>query len=198
MAEALKLGSGGADGTARVVEAYGQWAADSNALEARRLLLATLFKEQDMATKLSGVLAALEADPTPVEKDPLWADATDRLSQLWKGDIVTKALDLVLAEKRPRARRALISSFAQLAASPRLKELTPDQRQSLTETMIDVTAHMPPSQKPEMDKALRALGGNDLADILAGKVGAGHELESDRAYKESLEQTKRELAQQQK
>jgi hypothetical protein len=200
MAEAMQLSStSGTDAVGRTITAYAEWASDPSAVEARRLLLLTLFKEADIAQKLSGVLAAVEADPTPPEKDPLWAELTDQLSRLWKGDVATKAMDLVLAETRPRARRALISSFAQLATSDRLKELNPQQRQTLTETMIDLTVHVPATQKPEMDLALRKLGGNDLADIMAGKglTGKdGHMLESERAYYDALEQTKRDLAEQ--
>ncbi len=200
MAKAVALSKGrGLDATSQIVAEYGAMAGDPSALTARKLLLATLFAEKDIATKLSGVLAAIEADPTPPEKDPLWEQISRQLSELWTGDVATKGMDLVLAESRPRARRALISSYAALATSPRLGELTPDQKQTLTETMLSVTPHVPPGQKAEMDRALRALGGNDLADIMAGKglTGQdGHVLESERAYKDALAQTKKEMEQQ--
>ena len=200
MAEATRLSKGrSVEDTNKIVKAYGEWAGDPSALSERKLLLATLFAEQEIGKKLSGVLAAVEADPTPPEKDPLWERITKQLADLWKGDVATKALDLALVEKRPRARQAMISSFAEVATSQRLAEFTPDQKQTLTETMIDVSPHVPPSQKTEMDRALRALGGNDLADIVAGKGingKDGHVLESERAYQESLEKTKQELAHQ--
>jgi hypothetical protein len=199
LAEAKKLSQGGSEGTEPIVKAYAEWAGDPSALPERKLLLAALFAEQDIAKKLHGVLAAVEADPTPPEKDPLWERLTKQLADLWQGDVATKALDLTLAEKRPRARRALISSFAEVATSERLAELTPEQKQTLTETMIDVSLHVPPSQKTEMARALRALGGNDLADIVAGRGidgKDGHVLESERAYKAGLEQTKQEISRQ--
>jgi hypothetical protein len=142
------------------------------------------------------VLAAVEADPTPPEKDPIWPFLTESLSDLWEGDKATKGMDLVFAETRPRARRAVISSFAHLATSERLSELTAQQRQTLTETMIDIAPQVPDSQKPEVIAALRNLGGNDLADIMLGKglTGEdGHVLESERAYAKSLEDTRRAL-----
>jgi len=197
MAKAAELSKGrGLDAMQRVVSEYAALAGDPSALSARKLLLATLFGEKDLSLKLSGVLAAVEADPTPPEKDPFWEQIASQVSELWKGDTATKGMDLVLAEARPRARRVLISSFVALATSERLGELTPDQRQTLTETMVSVTPHVPPGQKSEVDRALRALGGNDLADIMAGKglTGKdGHVLESERAYNNALEQTKKEL-----
>jgi hypothetical protein len=65
--------------------------------------------------------------------------------------------------------------------------------------MIDVTPNLAPGQKGEVGRALRALGGNDLADIVAGKGldgKDGHVLESERAYNEALEQTKKDLERQ--
>jgi hypothetical protein len=200
MAKAAELSKGrGLDAMTRIAAEYGALAGDPSALSARKLLLATLFGEKDISLKLSGVLSAVEADLTPPEKDPLWEQISRQLSELWKGDVATQAMDLVMAEARPRARRVLISSFVDLATSERLRELTPDQRQTLTETMIDVAPHVAPGQKGEVGRALRALGGNDLADIMAGKglTGQdGHVLESERAYNQALEQTKKELEEQ--
>jgi hypothetical protein len=186
----------GLDATSRIVQAYGAWAKDPATVNARKLLLASLFKEDDIGKKLSGVLEAVEADQTPPENDPLWPFLTESLSDLWEGDKATKGMDLVLAETRPRAKQALISSFAQLATSERLSELSAEQRQTLTETMIDVTPQVPAAQKPEIIAALRKLGGNDLADIMMGKglTGKdGHVLESEQAYAKSLEDTRRAI-----
>jgi hypothetical protein len=200
MAKAAELGQGrGLDATTRIAEQYGLWAGDPSSLSARKVLLAKLFSPEDMGAKLSGVLAAVEADKTPPEKDPLWEQIATQLADLWKGDVATKGMDLALAEKRPRAHRALISSFIKVATSDRVKEFTPDQRQTLTETLIDVGSRVPAGEKKEFDPALRALGGNDLADIVAGKGRDGkdgHVFESERAFKAALEQTKEDLANQ--
>jgi hypothetical protein len=198
MAKAAELSQRrGLDAAAKIAEQYGQWANDPSSLSARKVLLAQLFAPEDMGQKLNGVLAAIEADPTPPEKDPLWEQIATQLADLWKGEIGTKGMDLALAEKRPRAHRALIASFVVVATTDRVKQITPDQRQTLTETMIDVASRGPAGQKKEIDPALRALGGNDLADIVAGKGldgKDGHVLESERAYNAALEQTKKDLA----
>ena len=184
-----------------VIDAYAAWAGDSSALAARRFLLASLFQEENLPKKLSSVLAAIEADSTPPERDPLWSELAESLSDLWQGETATRAMDLVVAEGRPRARRALISSFAHLVNSERLSRLSAEQRQTLTETLIDAAPKLPSTQRPEVDRALRKLGGNDLADIVAGKGltgDDGHELESERSYRKSLEETKRAFAQEDK
>jgi hypothetical protein len=131
----------------------------------------------------------VEADPTPAEKDPLWEFLVTSLADLWKGSAATAGMDLVVAEARPRARRALLSSFAEVATSERVTSYTAAQRQTLTETMIDLSVHVPTTQRPEIAGALRKLGGNDLADIMEGKgiTGKdGHVLESELAYEEGL------------
>jgi hypothetical protein len=142
------------------------------------------------------VLAAVEADPTAVEQDPLWDYLTQNLSEVWKGETATKGMDLMFAESRPRARRALISSFAHLANSDRWRELSAEQGQKLTNYFIDLYKELAPGQKPEVEAALRKVSGNDVVDILNGR-GLGdddHVLESERAYQESLTETQRALA----
>jgi len=196
MSEATRLSARRGD-TEAIVGAYAAWAGDPSSVAPRKLLLATLLSEEDIAKKLSSLLAAIEADPTPPEQDPLWEHLVQSLAKLWKGDTATGGMDLVVAERRPRARRALISSFATLAASPALLELNGAQRQTLTETMIDLAWHVPASQRPEVTEALRKLGGNDLADIYAGRGVTGkdgHVLESEVAYKGALAETQAKIA----
>src|SRR5687768_124872 len=54
VAQALQLARGrGIDATQKIVDAYAAWAKEEDALNARKLLLASLFKEDDIAKKLS-------------------------------------------------------------------------------------------------------------------------------------------------
>ena len=182
--------------TDAVIDAYAAWASDPAALNARKFLLASLFQEDNIPKKLSDVLAAIEADTTPPEKDPLWSELSASLSDLWQGETATRAMDLVLAETRPRARQALVASFAHFINTDRVGQLSAEQRQTLTETLIDVAYRVPDRQRAELDPALRKLAGNDVADIVAGK-GLGendHELEGEREYRRSLEEARRALA----
>jgi hypothetical protein len=165
-------------------------------LSARRAALGDLLAAGDVPTKLALVLEAVAADPTPPESDPLWPDLIAGLAKVWGGDTVGWGLDLMFTEARPRARRALISSFAALASSERASELTPPQKQTLTNYFIDLYNQLPPSQQPEVAGALRKVAGNDVADIMLGKgLQADDELEGQREYKRALEQSKQVIAQ---
>jgi hypothetical protein len=170
--------------------AYQNWAGDPDAVVARRLLLATLLKEPNLPVKLSRVLTAIEGDPTPPEQDPLWPFAVESLSSLWTSATASGGMDLMFAEPRPRARRALISSFALLATSERWTELPGDQRQKLTNYFIDMYDAVVSPQKPELERALRHVAGNDVADILLRKgLGSGdQQLDSEREYERNLAQ----------
>jgi hypothetical protein len=92
----------------------------------------------------------------------------------------------MLAESRPKARRAVISSLALLASSDRSGALTAEQRRGLTTNFVDVFPQLPAGQQPEVLAALRNVGGNDIADILAGKDLSSDDLEIHREYKQAL------------
>ena len=168
--------------------AYQDWAGEPDALDARKLLLATLLKEPNLALKLSRVLTAIEGDSTPPEHDPLWPFIAESLSNHWTRESAANAMDLMFAESRPRARRALISSFTLLATSERWPELPGEQQQKLTNYFIDMYDGVVRPQKPELERALRQVAGNDVADILLRKgLGPNDEqLESEREYERSL------------
>lgn len=157
---------------------------DPESIEVRKAALGALFAEPNLPKKLSTVLAAVEADSTPPERDPLWPVLVSSLSQVWRGEALTRGLNLMLAESRPRARRALVSSFAFLATSGRAKELTAAQSQTLTNDFIDIYKQLPRTQQPEVLAALREVAGPDVADVL---VGRSSELE--RKYARALEET---------
>jgi hypothetical protein len=164
--------------------------ARSHSREAQKRLLGTLLSEPNLALKLSNSLAAIEADPTPPEQDPLWPVLTEYLANLWTPETAPNAMDLMFAEQRPRARRALISSFALLATSERFQTLPAAQRQKLTNYFIDMYDGVVAAQKPEVERALRTTAGNDVADILLrkGLGSADHQLESEREYDQGLAQ----------
>ncbi len=186
----------GLEGTRRQVEAYRDWASEAHALGARKLILATFFSERNVPLKLSQVLEAVQADPTPIERDPLWSYLVEQLSGVFRGETASKGMDLMFAEQRPRAKMALIASFAHLASNQK-DVLDDQQRQKLTEYFIDMHGSIEPVQRQEVDRALRTLSGNDVVDILNGS-GLGtddHELESEREYERALTETARTLAQ---
>jgi hypothetical protein len=185
----------GLGGAQRQVEAYRDWASESQALGARKLILATFFSEENVPTKLSNVLEAVQADPTPVERDPLWKFLVEQLSEVWEGETATRGMDLMVAEQRPRAKKALIASFAHLAATQK-ERLDEQQGQKLTEYFIDLHQNIDRGQQEEVDRALRALSGNDVVEILNGRgLGSGDQkLDSEREYEQALAETQRTIA----
>ena len=151
----------------------------------RKAELEALFAEPNVPKKLSTVLAAVESEPSAPEQDPLWSQMVASLADVWRGDTLDHGLDLMVSEARPRARRALVSSFAFLANSERARELTPAQSQTLTNDFIDMYKQLPPAQQPEVLAALRKVAGTDVADVLVGRTS-----ELERQYARALDEAK--------
>jgi len=138
------------------------------------------------------LLEAAAADPSAPDKDPLWPELVRGLSAIWQGETtITSGMDLMFTESRPRARDALVSSFAKLALE-RNGELTPAQQQKLTEYFIDLHGRLPAFQKREVEMAARKIGGNDVADLLQGK--SPDNLEIHREYHQALEENQKRVA----
>jgi hypothetical protein len=117
------------------------------------------------------------------------------LAAIWQGDTINSGIDLMVTESRPRARDAVVSSFAKLALE-RTSELTPPQQQRLTEAFIDLHNRLPALQRREVESAARKIAGNDVADLMQGKgMASDDELEVNREYKRALQDSQRVAAQ---
>lgn len=154
----------------KLVSAYSEWAGDPSALAARKLALASLLAEPALGQKLEQVLEAVEGDPTPPEEDPLWGYLVEELSALWTSETFGRGRDLMLMENRPRARRALVASFIELSTSERARDFGDAIRYDLSADLVDLHSQVDPSQKGDVERALRALSGTDVADILNGRA----------------------------
>ena len=149
--------------------------------------MSDLLSQGDAPTKLTMLLEAAAADPSEPDKDPLWSDMVRGLATIWQGETISSGMDLMFTESRPRARDAVVSSFAKLALE-RSGDLTPAQTQRLTEAFIDLHGKLPALQKREVEMAARKIAGNDVADLLQGKgMASDEELEVQREYKRSLQ-----------
>ena len=162
----------------------------------RRSAMSDLLAQGDAPSRLTMLLEAAAADPTEPAKDPLWADLVQGLSTVWEGESsINAGMDLMFIESRPRARDAVVSAFAKLALE-RSGDLTPAQRQKLTEYFIDLHNRVPALQQREVEAATRKIAGNDVADLMQGKgMASDEELEVQRDYKRSLEENQRVAAQ---
>lgn len=172
-----------------LVALYGRLAGDPSALAVRRSVLNALFSEPALPLRLKRVLDAVEADPTPAPQDPLWPEIAHGLAEAWSSSVFDRGRDLMMMEKRPRAQRALIASFIELTASPeRLAALAGEQSQGLLVDLIDLHARAERDQRPQIEQAVRRLGGNDPADLLAGHgLGEGKKLELQAQYERNLQ-----------
>lgn len=167
---------------------YGRLAGDPSATGVRMAVLNALFQEPVLALRLQRVLDAVEADHTPAPQDPLWPELVRRLAEQWSDDVFDKGRDLMLMEKRTRARRALIDSFGELVDSERGEQLAPEQAQGLLTDLIDLHPQAELDQRPRIREAVRKLGGNDPADLLAGHgLHGGKKLELQVEYEKNLQ-----------
>jgi hypothetical protein len=150
----------------------------------RRGAMNDLLSQGDAPTKLTLLLEAAAADPSAPDKDPLWPALVQGLSTIWQGETIRTGMDLMFTESRPRARDAIVSSFAKLALE-RTSELTPPQQQKLSEYFIDIHSKLPAYQKREVEAAARKIAGNDVADLLEGK--SADNLEVNREYEQAIQ-----------
>jgi hypothetical protein len=158
----------------------------------RRVAMNELLTQGDAPTRLTLLLEAAAADPSAPDKDPLWPELVQGLSKIWQGEAtINSGMDLMFTESRPRARDAVVSSFTKVALE-RSAELTPAQRQKLTEYFIDLHARLPAYQKREVEAAARKIGGNDVADLLQGK--SPDNLEIHREYHQALDDNQKRVA----
>lgn len=155
--------------SAKLVEFYARLQKDKTAAGVRALALNALFSEESRPLRLKGVLDAVSLDETPPREDPLWSKITTKLSEEWKPEVFDKGRDLMLAEQRPRAKRALIQSFVDFVENGGAANLTPEQTNALLTDFIDMHGLADPEQRPAIQGAVRKIAGNDPADLLAGK-----------------------------
>jgi len=178
----------------RAIEVLSQAHADLGGSD-RRGAMNDLLSQGHAPTKLTLLLEAAASDPTEPDKDPLWGEMVGGLSAIWQGDAISSGIDLMFTESRPRARDAVVSSFAKLALE-RTSELTPPQQQRLTEAFIDLHNRLPALQRREVETAARKIAGNDVADLMQGKgMASDDELEVNREYKRALQDSQRVAAQ---
>jgi hypothetical protein len=155
--------------SAMLVDLYTRLAGDKSAVGVRALALNALFSEESLPLRLKGVLDAVASDETPSGEDPLWPNVVQKLSDQWKPEVFDKGRDLMLADQRPRVRQALVASFVHFVETGQAANLTPEQNAALLTDLVDMHGFATADQRPSIQGAVRKIGGNDPADLLAGK-----------------------------
>ena len=106
----IRLGDPNALGA--LVTAYADWAGDPEARAARERILEFLSSQEDVRASLALLISAAAADPTPVEKDPLWSTLKDRTQRLWAAkETRTWGRDRMLMQSNVRSQRLLASTL---------------------------------------------------------------------------------------
>jgi hypothetical protein len=172
-----------------LIQVYGHWVSRPDAVPARRAIVRTLLGHSSLPVGLGLLLTAVEADPTAREQDPMWSALVQNVASMWNPTTFSYGRDLLQIEDRPKAKDLLLESLTQV----RPETLPRHQRRQLASDFIDMYAAVRPDQKPAVNRALHALAGSDVVEILAGRgLAAGdHQLKVSAERRRALEVIKR-------
>jgi len=153
-----------------LVHAYETWAPRPDTLEARQGALKALLAQPSVKVALESVMSAVDADPTPREMDPMWPDLVKGVASLWDAVTFIFGRDQIYLETRAKPHDLMVASMAEVAQSG-ISRLTADQRMQLASDLIDLYPGLKPAEKPAVERALDALVGSDVVEILNGRGG---------------------------
>jgi hypothetical protein len=154
-----------------------------------------------MKMGMEALLKAVALDTTPRRQDPLWPDLVGGVAGMWNAVTIAWGRDVVHTESNPKTKDLLMESLA--GVDP--KKIGPEQQTLLVADLIDLYPYAAPDQKPALEKALAAMAGQDVVEIL-GRRGINQgstpiaaiqkinqELETGRTqYKKVLERIEKE------
>jgi len=166
---AARAGRDDPEAVKELVDAYGKWTDRADALEARKLAVKTMLAHPNIKVGVEAVLAAVDSDQTPRALDPMWPYLVQSVAATWDAMTFSFGRDLVQMETRAKPHDLLLSSLTSLAETTASAKLTDPQRYALATDLIDMYPTLKPEQKPEVDRALAALAGTDVVDILGGR-----------------------------
>jgi hypothetical protein len=184
-----------------LVNAYAAWASRGDALEARRAIVKQLLGSSNNRIGMEALLKAVALDGTPRQQDPMWRELVDAVGRQWDPVTIAWGRDVVHTEANAKTKDLLMESLA--SAAP--QKIGAQQQNLLVTDLIDLYPSAAPDQKAVFDKALTAMAGPDVVEILKGRgINQGspplasiqkinQELETSRAqYKKVLEQIEKD------
>jgi hypothetical protein len=196
-----RAGKDDATTISELINAYAAWASRGDALEARRLIAKQFLDNPNPKVGFEALLRAVALDTTPRKQDPLWRDLVEGVTRQWNPVTYAWGRDLVHVEGSPKARDLLLESLAGVPPG----KLTQDQQGLLVTDLIDLYPEAGPDQKAALDRALTAMAGSDVVQILHRQgINQGsaplaaiqkieQEVEASRAkYKQVLEQIEKD------
>jgi hypothetical protein len=186
---------------AELAQAYAAWAPRGDTVAARREIIKQLLGNADPRVGMEALLRAVALDTTPRQQDPLWRELVAAVSGRWDGATIASGRDLLQTESNPRAKDLLIESLADVTPA----KIGLEQQNLLVTDLIDLYPYAAADQKAALDRALAAMAGPDVVEILAHRgINEGSaplasiqrindEVEASRAkYKKVLEQIEHE------
>ncbi len=189
------------EATDELVKSYVNWSGARETIRAREDILDALYRIESLPRRLKAVLDAIAGDSTSPERDPLWNKAVDRMARTLADDPsrLAQEQDLMLMEKRDRARQLLVTSMAQFSQSSPgqpsqpVQNLPEERKAALCQDLIDAyfkTGNE--SYRREIVGGVEATCGHDAA-VLLTKTANGIQpgdlkilTERDEAMKEAL------------
>ena len=196
-----RMGKEDTTALSELVNAYAAWASRGDAQEARRLIVKQFLENANPKIGFEALLQAVALDPTPRKQDPLWRDLVEGVGRHWNPLSYPAGRDLVHTVNSPKTKDLLLESLASIPAG----KLTPDQQNGLVTDLIDLYPDATADQKVALDKALTAMAGPDVVQIMHGqgiKEGSpplaaiekiNQEVEASRTrYKKVLEQIEKD------
>jgi len=196
-----RLGKEDTTALSELVNAYAAWASRGDALEARRLIVKQFLENPNPKIGFEALLQAVALDTTPRKQDPLWRELVEGVGRQWNAASYPAGRDLVHTVNSPKTKDLLLESLASIPPG----KLTPDQQSGLVTDLIDLYPDATADQKVALDKALTAMAGPDVVQIMHGqgiKEGSpplaaiekiNQEVEASRTrYKKVLEEIEKE------
>jgi hypothetical protein len=142
----------------RMGEIIADYSGQPDALIARKTALYVLKSFPSRSARLAALIEGGGATSVAPEDDPLWREVVGALSETWARDNITEGRRWMMREKRPRARRLLVSSIAIYAASNRgLSDLRLPARRALRAELMRLYPNLPWEQRRDIDAALPKL-----------------------------------------
>jgi hypothetical protein len=159
-----------------LVNLYGTWSRDPERNADRRKMIHKIASQEQPLVAVNMLAMAVAADPTPIDRDELLAEAAQALVPLWKNDsIFAEGRDLLRLAEHDKARALLAATLtARSARAPTgLAGISDGQRHELASDLIQVNMHTTnPALKSQTLANVRTVAGPEVAEVLADPANA--------------------------
>lgn len=176
----------------KLISMYVEWANDGERSADRRALVREIVRMEDRRTAIDVLLMAVGRDPTPLQSDHQLLPMAEELVPLWGSEAhFAEGRDLLRLAQNDKARVVLATSLTERAVGKRgadLPALASSERYELASDLIQVHLQAGnPVLEGRLLEQVRALGGEDLAEVLADPANAHRSRAALRAEQTAVE-----------